>query len=474
MLLSARASGAPVASIEFDYVPPFGSFNDLTGLVRNANPTTHRVAVYIYVGGGWWTKPNGAAPLTTIATNSTWTCDITTGGIDEQATKIAAFIVRTNYTPPVLLGVSALPGDLASNAVAQVAVTRADPSVRTLTFSGVDWWVKGDTNLLGPGPNYFSTSTNNVWLDASNRLHLRVTHTNGQWRCAEVVSQKTFGYGQYRFQLDSPVDNLDRNLVLGLFTWTDDPAFTHRELDFEFSRWGNAADTNNAQFVVQPFDLTNHLVRYQMPTGQPQSTHVFDWHTNQVFFQSLRGLQGTNLPPTNVISQSTYTQAVPPSGDENVRLNLWLFNGAAPNNGQEAEIVIRQFEFIPADSDGDGIPDTWEIQHGFNPNDPSDAGLDTDGDGQSNLKEFLAGTDPRSANSVLRICNAQRLPGAFTLSFNGTTGQTYHVSYRDGFSAGSSWTNWTNLPAPAFDRLLSVTNVFAPAVSNRIYRVTTP
>ncbi|MBN2506276.1 MAG: hypothetical protein JXQ71_06240 [Verrucomicrobia bacterium] len=39
----------------------------------------------------------------------------------------------------------------------------------------------------------------------------------------------------------------------------------------------------------------------------------------------------------------------------------------------------------------------------FDPEDPRDAKLDTDGDGASNLEEYLAGTDPRDKESVLRI-----------------------------------------------------------------------
>jgi hypothetical protein len=49
---------------------------------------------------------------------------------------------------------------------------------------------------------------------------------------------------------------------------------------------------------------------------------------------------------------------------------------------------------IPGDADKDGMPDEYEIANGFNPNDPSDAAKDFDGDGVSNLNEFLAGTDP--------------------------------------------------------------------------------
>ena len=44
------------------------------------------------------------------------------------------------------------------------------------------------------------------------------------------------------------------------------------------------------------------------------------------------------------------------------------------------------------DSDNDGIQDNYEIAHGLNPNDPADAAQDKDGDGLSNLQEFLLGT----------------------------------------------------------------------------------
>ncbi len=40
-------------------------------------------------------------------------------------------------------------------------------------------------------------------------------------------------------------------------------------------------------------------------------------------------------------------QDIPYPGDENARINLWLLNGLPPSNGQEVEVVIRKFEFVP-------------------------------------------------------------------------------------------------------------------------------
>ncbi len=45
------------------------------------------------------------------------------------------------------------------------------------------------------------------------------------------------------------------------------------------------------------------------------------------------------------------------------------------------------------DGDNDGMPSLWETRNGFNPA-IDDAALDSDGDGLSNLKEFIKGTDP--------------------------------------------------------------------------------
>ena len=53
----------------------------------------------------------------------------------------------------------------------------------------------------------------------------------------------------------------------------------------------------------------------------------------------------------------------------------------------------------PPDSDHDGMPDAWEIENQFNPNNHVDASQDPDDDGYPNLEEFLNGTDPHTAET---------------------------------------------------------------------------
>lgn len=51
------------------------------------------------------------------------------------------------------------------------------------------------------------------------------------------------------------------------------------------------------------------------------------------------------------------------------------------------------------DADGDGMDDSWEIRHGLDPNDSSDALSDLDGDELNNLEEYKFGTDPNNPDS---------------------------------------------------------------------------
>jgi hypothetical protein len=328
-------------------LPAYGSTANLSGLVGGVDYTNFAVAVYIFVPGyGWVSKPNCATVLTPINPDGSWSADITTGGTDSLATRVAAMVVPRTPVLPCIQGQPFLTNAYAA-AVANAVVTRPFPGPRWIRFGGYDWWVKSSASRVGPGPNYFSDSTNNVWLDGAGNLHLRMTSRSNQWQCAEVVSARSFGYGSYRFRLLSDVNTLDRNVVLGLFTWSDDPNNSHREIDVECSRWGNAADTRNSQFVVQPFDLAGHLVRYSVPGLVTNATHSFNWESNRVVFQCQRGAFSPAPVGSNLVAEWTYTLSTPQPGDENVRLNLWLTGGTPPANGQEAEIVIQSFQFVP-------------------------------------------------------------------------------------------------------------------------------
>jgi hypothetical protein len=125
---------------------------------------------------------------------------------------------------------------------------------------------------------------------------------------------------------------------------------------------------------------------------------------------------------------------------------------------------------LAADTDGDGLPNSWETgRPGFSATDPTDAARDDDGDGMSNLAEFIAGTGYLDPTSYLKVDILEAGPA--TLRFNAVSNRTYTVQYSDGLDP-ALWRALAVIPARTTTRLESV--VDPDPAANRFYRLVTP
>ncbi|MEY3894494.1 MAG: hypothetical protein RLZZ214_13 [Verrucomicrobiota bacterium] len=97
------------------------------------------------------------------------------------------------------------------------------------------------------------------------------------------------------------------------------------------------------------------------------------------------------------------------------------------------------------DTDGDGMADAWELVNFGNLDDG--AGDDPDGDGVTNLNEYLAGTDPNDPASKLAITNYTTTPGgtSTSLTWQSVPTRNYFIEESLDLSAGSWFDSGLNL-----------------------------
>lgn len=119
------------------------------------------------------------------------------------------------------------------------------------------------------------------------------------------------------------------------------------------------------------------------------------------------------------------------------------------------------------DSDGDGLPDDWELAY-FGELGRDGAG-DYDGDGHTDFQEYLTGTDPTNTGDILRVMTIASLGGDTTVLWNATPGKSYRVQVKTNLTDPG----WADLPG-----MVTATNSSAFLVDDaagtetqRFYRV---
>ncbi len=96
------------------------------------------------------------------------------------------------------------------------------------------------------------------------------------------------------------------------------------------------------------------------------------------------------------------------------------------------------------DANFDGLPDDWQARYwGLNPLGWPAATADSDGDGATNVQEFLAGTDPTSRDSALRLGMIRNAQGLW-LNWNTEPGFVYQVQL------STNTVTWQNLGSARF------------------------
>ncbi|MBX3744082.1 MAG: PD40 domain-containing protein [Verrucomicrobiae bacterium] len=150
------------------------------------------------------------------------------------------------------------------------------------------------------------------------------------------------------------------------------------------------------------------------------------------------------------------------SGDGRVLFYERTAPAASHGRREVCRVVVH-----PADTDGDGLDDDWEMAR-FGGLDRDGTG-DADGDGISDRDEFLSGTDPMSPASGLRILIIESLSGGWRrVVWQSVPGRNYRVEFREALGEGA----WQSLgTVSALGSVSGIDDLPPPGIGRRFYRV---
>jgi hypothetical protein len=331
--------GDTAPSIAFTKIPPAAQggrerVDTVAGRVGNARPG-QRIVIYAR-SGPWWVQPWPDRPFIPIQADSTWRTETHLGY------EYAALLVDADYRPLPTLDVAPTQGGaVAVVTIVKGAGTPAVAPTKPLKFSDYDWDVRTIASDRGGTNNLYDPA--NAWTDESGALHLQITKKSGRWNCAEMVLNRNLGYGSYIMTVRE-TSHLEPAAVLSMTTWDEwGGDQNYREMDVEISRWGDAGNRNNAQFVVQPFYIPGNVFRFYTPPGV--LTHLVHWESGRASFKTFRGRSAG--AGAQVLTEHEFTSGIPSPGQAKLHLIFYVTASGTSALQKDAEVVIEKFEYLP-------------------------------------------------------------------------------------------------------------------------------
>ena len=210
-------------------------------------------------------------------------------------------------------------------------------------FGTNEWFIRTGPNPGGAGPNYWGSGKESVEV-VDNKLHLRIAQVNGRWTSAEVMTPIPDGKRGAVIMITSPTHDLDPRLVIGMFAYRDD----HNELDVEISRFGSPASLYNAQYAVHsprggvekyPFSITHS-------PESPATMHTITWGPRVSPGVGL-GIEPISFASDGIGVRESWDYAGAAVNLQRawLHINVWLYEGKAPANGQPIDVEIGSIRF---------------------------------------------------------------------------------------------------------------------------------
>jgi spore coat protein CotH len=387
---------------------------------------------------------------------------------------------------------------------------------------------------LGANTNDFSLDAahgDDVWLvqgDAQGNLVAFVDHVSfgsarngeafGRWPNATgelyPMRERTFGapntgprvgpviLGEFMYQPATTNPNLEFVEILNAGTQTESLAHWRLAGDIDYTFPSNTVLTPGAVLAVLPFDpalpanagtVAAFRAQYGLGTNAPLIGGFLGSLPDtggriRLYRPDSPPPEEPTYTPWLIEDDVNYAATFPwPAEAANGSRSLQRRTPDAWGNDPQSWLVAQTQWATPgvaplSDSDGDGMPDSYEFEaYGDTNVVGSAASGDTDGDGASDVAEYAAGTSATNAASKLMLTASALPAGAVVVQFqtqatsgSGYFGRTrhYHLEQTTQLNVPTSWSavpGFSNLPASG--ATVSYTNLNTNAVWSARVRV---
>ncbi len=364
---------------------------------------------------------------------------------------VTAATTGTDASPPAVTITTPFDGAILTGAVNVSGIASDDVSVAAVEIRlDVGGWMPavGTTN-------WSVTLETGHFLNGSHLLSARATDTSGNVSSLDsILVRVRNASGDYLQRVSAgsfnDVTDCDNNI------WSKDRPYAVGAFGFTGGSPGFVGD-----MIAGIPCVSGQLIFQRDRTGTNSFAYAFDCPAGLYETTLLLAETRTNAPNGNVFSVFVQGQQVLTNLDVFTAAGgmdkplIRVFTNAVPN----AQLVVQ---FIPVinrarasgiqvrkiaelDTDGDGIPDWWMLGY-FNhatgdANDNSMPAQDADGDGLSNLREFLAGTDPTDANSSFRITDISIAGNDLVVTWMAAPGRTNQLQRSGTVDGSGAWLN---------------------------------